>query len=84
MFSCSHFPVVSFVCDTISVTLNQDMFIGASETSNITAEWAMAQLLRRPDKMERLPAEIAASLGAKEFVEEGDLGSLPCPTSTPW
>ncbi|XP_039771891.1 cytochrome P450 76M5-like [Panicum virgatum] len=27
--------------------------------------------------MERLRAEIAASLGAKEFVEEGDLGSLP-------
>jgi len=53
------------------------MFIGASETSNITAEWAMAHLLRRPDKMERLRAEIAASLGAKEFVEEGDLGSLP-------
>ena len=54
MFSCSHFPVVSFVCDTISVTLNQDMFIGASETSNITAEWAMAHLLRRPNKMEML------------------------------
>ncbi|RLM74579.1 cytochrome P450 76M5-like [Panicum miliaceum] len=54
-----------------------DMFIGASETSNITAEWAMAHLLRRPDKMERLRAEIAASLGAKDFVEESDLGRLP-------
>ena len=37
----------------------------------------MAHLLQRPDKMERLRAEIAESLGAKEFVEEGDLGSLP-------
>ena len=37
----------------------------------------MAHLLQRPDKMERLRAEIAASLGAKDFVEEGDLGSLP-------
>ncbi|OEL38092.1 Cytochrome P450 76M5 [Dichanthelium oligosanthes] len=54
-----------------------DMFIGASETSNLTVEWATAHLLRHGDKMEKLRAEIAASLGSKDFVEEGDLGNLP-------
>lgn len=55
----------------------QDMLIGASETSCITVEWTMANLLRHPSKMHKLRAEIAASLGSKDFVEESDLGKLP-------
>ncbi|KAL6900833.1 hypothetical protein ACP4OV_005509 [Aristida adscensionis] len=58
-------------------TLFTDMFIGASETSNITVEWAMAHLLRHPDKMKKLQAEIATSIGSKEFIEESDLDKLP-------
>ncbi|TVU09795.1 hypothetical protein EJB05_43291, partial [Eragrostis curvula] len=54
-----------------------DMFIGASETSNITVEWAMAHLLRLPNKMEKLCAEISSTLGSKDFVEESDLHKLP-------
>nr|CAB3486778.1 unnamed protein product [Digitaria exilis] len=54
-----------------------DMFIGASETTNITVEWAMAHLLRHPAKMEKLRAEITAKLGPKDFVEEADIGDLP-------
>ncbi|KAF8697120.1 hypothetical protein HU200_036111 [Digitaria exilis] len=54
-----------------------DMFIGASETTNITVEWAMAHLLRHPAKMEKLRAEITAKVGPKDFVEEADIGDLP-------
>ncbi|KAK3133498.1 hypothetical protein QOZ80_6AG0537320 [Eleusine coracana subsp. coracana] len=54
-----------------------DMFIGASETSNITVEWAMAHLLHHPKKMEKLRAEISTVLGSKDFVEESDLDKLP-------
>ena len=43
-----------------------------------TVEWAMARLLRNPDKLAKLRAELAASVGSKEFVEESDLvGKLP-------
>lgn len=37
----------------------------------------MLRLLRHPDKMEKVRAELAASLGSKEFVEESDLDKLP-------
>jgi cytochrome P450 len=40
-------------------------------------EWAMRRLLRHPDKLEKVRAELAASLGSKEFVEESDLEELP-------
>lgn len=39
-------------------------------------EWAMRRLLRHPDKLEKVRAELAANLGSKEFVEESDLEEL--------
>lgn len=53
------------------------MFISGSDTSALTVQWAMAQLLRHPDKMEKVRAELAANLSSKEFVEESDLVQLP-------
>ncbi|KAL6846258.1 hypothetical protein ACP4OV_023706 [Aristida adscensionis] len=54
-----------------------DMFISGSDTSTVTVQWAMAELLRHPEKMSKVRAELAASLGSKDFVEDGDLDKLP-------
>ncbi|CAN6182221.1 unnamed protein product [Urochloa humidicola] len=54
-----------------------DMFLATSNTSRITVEWAMALLLKHPDKMKEVQAELAASLGSKDFVEESDLDRFP-------
>ncbi|CAL5081366.1 unnamed protein product [Urochloa decumbens] len=54
-----------------------DMFLATGNTSRITVEWAMALLLKHPDKMKEVQAELAASLGSKDFVEENDLDKLP-------
>ncbi|TKW02499.1 hypothetical protein SEVIR_8G246862v4 [Setaria viridis] len=54
-----------------------DIFLAASNTSRIIVEWAMALLLKHPEKMKKLRAELAASLGTKEFVQESDLDKLP-------
>ncbi|CAN6217591.1 unnamed protein product [Urochloa humidicola] len=54
-----------------------DMFLATSNTSRITVEWAMALLLKHPDKMKEVQAELAANLGSKDFVEEHDLDKLP-------
>ncbi|GJN13201.1 hypothetical protein PR202_ga31545 [Eleusine coracana subsp. coracana] len=54
-----------------------DMFVAGSDTSALTVQWAMAQLLRHPDKMQKVHTELAANLGSKEFVEESDLVQLP-------
>jgi cytochrome P450 len=37
----------------------------------------MALLLKHPEKMKKLRAELATSLGTKEFVQESDLNKLP-------
>ncbi|OEL34955.1 Oryzalexin E synthase, partial [Dichanthelium oligosanthes] len=55
----------------------QDIFLAGTDTSTITVEWAMARLLRHPDKLEKARAELTAGLGSKEFVEESDLVKLP-------
>lgn len=37
----------------------------------------MAELLRHPDKMKKVNAELAEQLGSKDFVRESDLSELP-------
>ncbi|KAE8791114.1 Cytochrome P450 76C4 [Hordeum vulgare] len=61
------------------VTFLTDMFIAASDTSTVTVQWAMAQLLRHPEKMDKVRNELSACLaiGSSEFVKESDLDNLP-------
>ncbi|GJM94873.1 hypothetical protein PR202_ga11556 [Eleusine coracana subsp. coracana] len=54
-----------------------DIFLAAGNTTRITVEWAMAMLLKHPDKMDKVRAELAANIGSKDFVEDSDLGKLP-------
>ncbi|KAM3393585.1 hypothetical protein ACQJBY_014358 [Aegilops geniculata] len=60
-------------------TFLTDMFIAASDTSTVTVQWAMAQLLRHPEKMKKVRNELAACLGvgSSDFVKESDLDNLP-------
>ncbi|KAK3130221.1 hypothetical protein QOZ80_6BG0490580 [Eleusine coracana subsp. coracana] len=54
-----------------------DIFIAGSESSSLTVQWAMAQLLRHPEKMKKVQGEVTAKLGTKDSVEESDLDKLP-------
>ncbi|GJN20264.1 hypothetical protein PR202_gb07619 [Eleusine coracana subsp. coracana] len=58
-------------------TFLTDMFIAASDTSTVTVQRALAQLLRHPEKMEKLRAELVARLGFNEFIKATDLDDLP-------
>ncbi|KAF7005523.1 hypothetical protein CFC21_020639 [Triticum aestivum] len=61
------------------ITFLTDMFIAASDTSTVTVQWAMAQLLRHPEKMEKVRHELRAcvGVGSNDFVKESDLDNLP-------
>ncbi|KAL6642525.1 hypothetical protein ACP70R_020706 [Stipagrostis hirtigluma subsp. patula] len=61
------------------ITFLTDMFIAASDTSTVTVQRAMAQLLRHPEKMEKVRAELAERLGSNpnDIVKESDLDKLP-------
>jgi cytochrome P450 len=55
----------------------QDVFAGGTETGAVTVEWAMAELLRRPDAMAAATAEIDRAVGRGRWVTERDLPGLP-------
>ncbi|XP_020592817.1 geraniol 8-hydroxylase-like [Phalaenopsis equestris] len=58
-------------------SLLMDSFVAGSETSSTTVEWAMAELLRRPELMATARDEIATVIGLEREVEESDMSSLP-------
>ncbi|XP_059643523.1 geraniol 8-hydroxylase-like [Cornus florida] len=54
-----------------------DLFIAGSDTSAITTEWAMAELLRKPDVLQKARKEIVETIGTKRLVTETDIDQLP-------
>ncbi|RCV18744.1 hypothetical protein SETIT_3G327200v2 [Setaria italica] len=55
----------------------QDIFAGGTETSALTMEWAMVELLRRPDAIAAAAEEIDRVVGRGRWVAESDLPNLP-------
>ncbi|KAL8509337.1 hypothetical protein ACS0TY_016515 [Phlomoides rotata] len=54
-----------------------EMFFGGTETTSNSIQWAMAELLRHPESMAKLKAEIDRVVGHSRTVEEGDMSELP-------
>ncbi|XP_059456426.1 geraniol 8-hydroxylase-like [Corylus avellana] len=54
-----------------------DLFIAGIDTTSSTVEWAMAELLRNPEKMAKARKELEDVLGKDEHVQESDISKLP-------
>ncbi|OWM71936.1 geraniol 8-hydroxylase-like [Punica granatum] len=54
-----------------------DLFTGGSETPSSTLEWAMAELLRNPERLLKAQAELEQVIGRGNAVEESDIARLP-------
>ncbi|XP_009777846.2 geraniol 8-hydroxylase-like [Nicotiana tabacum] len=54
-----------------------DLFLAGSDTSAITTEWAVAELLRNPQKLQKLREEILQQIGIERPVKESDIDKLP-------
>ncbi|OIT39428.1 7-ethoxycoumarin o-deethylase [Nicotiana attenuata] len=54
-----------------------DLFIAGTDTTSNTLEWAMVEIMRKPDIMEKAKAELAEVIGKGKIVEEADVASLP-------
>ncbi|CAN4099799.1 unnamed protein product [Withania somnifera] len=54
-----------------------DLFIAGSDTSAITTEWAMAELLRKPEELNKVRLEIIEQTGTERPVKESDIDKLP-------
>lgn len=63
--------------DCIQYCMVQEMFMAASETTSSTMEWVMTELLRHPESMTKVKAELDRVVGEKRKLEESDLDNLP-------
>ncbi|EEE53501.1 hypothetical protein OsJ_36666 [Oryza sativa Japonica Group] len=53
------------------------LLFAGTDTSALTIEWAMAQLVTHPETMKKARAEIDANVGTARLVEEADMANLP-------
>ncbi|PHU05565.1 Cytochrome P450 76A1 [Capsicum chinense] len=54
-----------------------EMFLAGSETTSSIIEWALTELLRHPEAMDKVKTEISRVVGPKRKFEESDIDNLP-------
>eukprot|EP01018_Ginkgo_biloba_P031776 Gb_10323 [translate_table: standard] len=54
-----------------------DLFAAGTDTSAITTEWALSELLRNPQIMRKAQQELDSVVGKERIVEESDIPNLP-------
>ncbi|KAM1498542.1 hypothetical protein TB1_020727 [Malus domestica] len=54
-----------------------ELFAAGTDTTSSTLEWAMAELLRNPEKLSKAQAELKQIIGKGKLVEESDVARLP-------
>ncbi|KAK9987080.1 hypothetical protein SO802_032031 [Lithocarpus litseifolius] len=65
-----------FSIDTIK-PLILDLFIAGSDTSGLTTEWAMAELLRKPKTLQKARDEVLQVIGTHGEIKESDIDRFP-------
>ncbi|XP_016187635.2 cytochrome P450 71A1 [Arachis ipaensis] len=56
--------------------LIMDMFLGGSDTTSSTLEWAFTELMRSPMKMKKAQDEVRRVIGNKSKLEENDINQM--------
>ncbi|XP_076918891.1 cytochrome P450 93A3-like isoform X2 [Bidens hawaiensis] len=55
----------------------KDIFSAGTDTSAITVEWALAELINHPNIMKKVVEEIDQVVGKNRLIEESDIPNLP-------
>ena len=63
-------------CD-MKFCIAQNIFGAGTDTSSITVEWGLAELINHPIMMEKARQEIDSVLGRSRLVQESDIANLP-------
>ncbi|XVF61272.1 hypothetical protein PTKIN_Ptkin08bG0117000 [Pterospermum kingtungense] len=53
------------------------MLLAGTDTSAVTLEWAMSNLLNHPDVLNKARAELDAQVGQERLIDESDIAKLP-------
>ncbi|ESR40974.1 hypothetical protein CICLE_v10025408mg [Citrus x clementina] len=55
----------------------QDLLLAGIDTSSIIIEWAMTELLKKPEVIQKATKELDTVIGRNKWVEEKDIANLP-------
>ncbi|KAL3824502.1 hypothetical protein ACJIZ3_020531 [Penstemon smallii] len=55
----------------------QDLLAGGTESSAVTVEWAISELLKKPEIFEKATEELDRVIGQNKWVKEKDMSKLP-------
>ncbi|CAH9055940.1 unnamed protein product [Cuscuta epithymum] len=55
----------------------QDLLAGGTESTTVTVEWAISELLRKPGIFKKATEELDQVIGKERWVEEKDMSNLP-------
>ncbi|GJS70953.1 cytochrome P450 71A1-like protein [Tanacetum coccineum] len=55
----------------------QDLLAGGTESSAVTVEWAISQLLKKPEIFQKATEELDRVIGKNRWVQEKDMPNLP-------
>ncbi|KVI12210.1 cytochrome P450 [Cynara cardunculus var. scolymus] len=55
----------------------QDLIAGGTDTAATTVEWAMSELIKRPDLIKKATEELDRVIGKERWVHETDFSNLP-------
>ncbi|EEF29985.1 cytochrome P450, putative [Ricinus communis] len=61
----------------VNFSISQNIFGAGTDTSSITVEWGLAELINHPHVMEKARLEIDSVVGNTRLVEESDIANLP-------
>ncbi|CAN1275239.1 Cytochrome P450 76A2 [Linum perenne] len=70
------FPLLRWL-DPQRIRKKTEMFLAGTDTTTSTLEWAMAELLRNPEKLHKVQTELKAIVGLDKKLEEEDIQNLP-------
>lgn len=65
------------ITDLNIMAILTDMFGAGIDTSTVSMEWALAELLTHPFTMKKVQDELEEVVGPSRLVEESDIGHLP-------
>ncbi|KAL9247262.1 hypothetical protein vseg_020711 [Gypsophila vaccaria] len=71
-------PTLDVKLDRVGIkAFSQDLIAGGTESSAVTVEWAMSELLRKPNIITKATKELDRVIGKDRWVQEKDIQNLP-------
>ncbi|MED6205110.1 hypothetical protein PIB30_015015 [Stylosanthes scabra] len=76
LIQLQHPPNNNAISNTDIKSILLDMFVAGSETTSVTVEWAMSELMKNPIELKKVQEEVRRVVGQKSNVEESKVKEM--------